>query len=218
MNTKLDHIVIAAGTLEQGAAWVQEQLGVIMPYGGEHPKMGTHNHLMQIGNGAYCEIIAVNPDAPAPKRPRWFSLDDPFIRRAIRREPLILTWVVNTPNITRLHQGAPFPLGTIEPMSRGNLRWLFTIPEDGQLPAAGFFPTVIEWQTTPHPAYQMADLGCQLIRFEIYHPRAEWLKGQLAAIEASHLVDVIAVEENALPYFALTFSTPNGQITLSSPH
>lgn len=31
-------------------------------------------------DGMYLEVIAVDPDAPAPTRPRWFSLDDPTMQ------------------------------------------------------------------------------------------------------------------------------------------
>jgi len=48
--TKIDHIAVAAGSLEAGVAYVEEALGVVMPKGGEHPAMATHNHLMQLGD------------------------------------------------------------------------------------------------------------------------------------------------------------------------
>jgi len=47
MQTRIDHLVIGAADLTQGIDYVKECLGVDMPYGGEHEKMGTHNHLMQ---------------------------------------------------------------------------------------------------------------------------------------------------------------------------
>ena len=75
-----------------------------MPYGGVHIKMGTHNHLMQIGQGIFLEVIAVNPEIEPPNRPRWFGLDDAFIRQQIEIQSALLTWVVNTGNINRLMQ------------------------------------------------------------------------------------------------------------------
>jgi hypothetical protein len=32
----------------------------------------------------YLEIIATDPEAPAPGRPRWFGLDQPALREAVR--------------------------------------------------------------------------------------------------------------------------------------
>jgi hypothetical protein len=39
--TELDHIVVAADTLEHGLAYIEAILGVEMPRGGAHPRMGT---------------------------------------------------------------------------------------------------------------------------------------------------------------------------------
>jgi hypothetical protein len=75
----LDHLTVAALTLEQGVNYVQRVLGVAVPFGGAHPLMGTHNHLMQLGDGMFLEIIAPDP-AVTPKRTRWFGLDDPRMR------------------------------------------------------------------------------------------------------------------------------------------
>src|SRR4051812_15158493 len=72
----LDHITVAALTLEQGIAHVRATLGVDVPFGGAHPLMATHNCLMQIGDGVFLEIIAPDP-AATPQRARWFALDDP---------------------------------------------------------------------------------------------------------------------------------------------
>ncbi|MEE8364674.1 MAG: VOC family protein [Gammaproteobacteria bacterium] len=43
-------MVIAADSLEQGVDYVRSTLGVDIPRGGVHQTMGTHNHLMQLGN------------------------------------------------------------------------------------------------------------------------------------------------------------------------
>lgn len=47
MQTRIDHLVIGAADLTQGIDYVNECLGVDIPYGGAHEKMGTHNHLLQ---------------------------------------------------------------------------------------------------------------------------------------------------------------------------
>ena len=45
---ELDHLVVAARTLEEGAAWVEAKLGVPMAGGGKHDLMGTHNRLLRL--------------------------------------------------------------------------------------------------------------------------------------------------------------------------
>src|SRR3954468_10110690 len=82
----LDHLTVAALTLEQGAAHIQRALGVKIPPGGSHPQMGTHNHLMLLGDGIFLELIAPDP-AVTPQRTRWFGLDDPAMRARLENSP-----------------------------------------------------------------------------------------------------------------------------------
>ena len=71
----IDHLVIAVRSLEDGVAYITEQLGVLPVPGGEHPRMGTHNALVRLGDTTYLEVIAANPGAATPQRARWFGLD-----------------------------------------------------------------------------------------------------------------------------------------------
>jgi hypothetical protein len=216
MRTRIDHLVIGAGSLAQGVAYVQDCLGVEMPFGGVHEKMGTHNHLMQLGNDIFLEIIAINPDIGPPKRPRWFSLDDAYIRQQIEVQPTLLTWVVNTQDINRLIKQAAFSLGTAEFITRGNLSWYFGLPEDGRLLAGGMLPYAIEWQTDHHPSADMADLGYRFQRLEIYHPYPRWLESALASIGASDLATISALAYNETPYMIAHINTPDGLKKLHS--
>src|SRR5581483_3649792 len=97
--TELDHLTIAAHTLDQGLAYVRDALGVDLPTGGAHPRMATHNRLLRLGDGVFLEVIAIDPAAPPPARPRWFQLDDPALQADLRRAPRLLTWVVRTSDI-----------------------------------------------------------------------------------------------------------------------
>jgi hypothetical protein len=216
MQTKIDHLVIGAGSLAQGVAYVRERLGVDMPFGGVHEKMGTHNHLMQLGNDIFLEILAINHDMEPPTRPRWFSLDDAFIRQRIEKQPALLTWVVNTQNIKGFMTQAGFSMGTAEFVTRGNLNWYFGLPADGRLIAGGLLPYAIEWQTDTHPSANMADLACRFRGLEIYHPYPRWLESALASIGASNLVTIKALGRNETPYMIVYIDTPDGVKELRS--
>src|SRR6185312_3978330 len=87
----LDHLTVAALSLDEGVAHVRRALGVEIPPGGAHPIMGTHNHLMQLGNSVFLEVIAPDPGV-TPQRPRWFGLDDPDMHRRLACSPRLLTW------------------------------------------------------------------------------------------------------------------------------
>ena len=103
MNCDIDHLVIGAASLEQGVAWCEATLGIPPGPGGVHPFMGTHNRLLRIdGPGfanSYLEIIAIDPAAPPPGRPRWFGLDDPAVQARLARGPQLLTAVARTPDV-----------------------------------------------------------------------------------------------------------------------
>ena len=97
--TELDHITVAAHTLAQGLAYLRDALGIDLPAGGAHPRMATHNHLLRLGDSVFLELIAIDPAAPAPLRPRWFQLDDPGLQAELAVTPRLLTWVVRPRDI-----------------------------------------------------------------------------------------------------------------------
>jgi hypothetical protein len=174
-RSRLDHLVVTAASLDAGAEYVRSALGVEMQAGGEHARMGTHNRLLRLGETLFLEVIAANPDAPRPDRPRWFQLDEPESVKA----PRLATWVASCDYI---HALAPESLGKIETMTRGNFRWLITVPEDGKLPLQGVAPTLIEWRSDAHPARGLKDLGCSLVGFEGSYPRPEEVMAMLHSI------------------------------------
>lgn len=216
MNTAFDHLVIAAADLQQGAEYVEKELGVRIPAGGKHPRMGTHNCLMKLSDSVFLEVIAVDPEAERPAGPRWFGLDDPWIRKSIHDSPRLLTWVVNTDDITLTLANSEVSFGEPEPLSRGDLRWYFGVPDDGRLLAGGILPYIISWQTEDHPAGEMSDLGCSLEKFTICTPFLDWTSRQLEDIGALSLIQICYLPEIAVPYLKAEIATPSGIKILSS--
>ena len=223
LNCRIDHLVIGALSLEEGVAYVREKLGVDIPPGGSHSALATHNHLMTIGEDVFLEVIAPNDAAGKTTgrlpQPRWYGLDDPYVKASLHRSPALLAWVVNTETIDDLAAACSWPLGNIVDVTRGELSWRFALPFDGALPAGGMLPYAIEWGTTEHPAGNMADCGISLEKLEISHPKAEWLKGHLTSIAAQGLVTLCEAEDSSAPALTATFlSADSGQrITLRSP-
>lgn len=72
---ELDHLAVAAETLEDGREAVETALGVRLQPGGQHPHFGTHNMLLGLEDGLYLEVISIDPAAPKPGYARWFDLD-----------------------------------------------------------------------------------------------------------------------------------------------
>jgi hypothetical protein len=172
LSVELDHLVIASATLEEGVAWCEATLGVTPGPGGKHPLMSTHNRLLKIATtafpNAYLEIIAIDPSAPAPSRPRWFGLDAPELQSQLRSGPRLIHVVARTTNLD-MHRWGLITLGLQpgEPVSAsretptGVLVWQILVRRDGQLECEGALPTLIQW-SGQHPAQSMPDSGITL--------------------------------------------------------
>lgn len=214
--TRLDHLVIGAHTLEQGVTYVEKQLGVTLPFGGMHPKMGTHNHLAKLADDTFLEIIAINPEGIPPGRPRWFSLDDQRMQASLRQSPRLISWVVNTGDMAGLIADASCSFGTPELISRGELTWHFALPSDGRLLGGGFLPYLIQWHVDEHPARKMAEVGLRLKLLKAYHNTPNWLREQLASIGAEELIEVREASGAEQQGLRALFETPKGEVELRS--
>ena len=213
---RIDHIVIAADNLAQGVDYVRETLGVEIPKGGFHKTMGTHNHLMQLGNETYIELIAIDPQAGIPPHPRWFGLDQALMRESLKQRPRLITWVMNTGNIQQLASQASFAVGRPTALSRDNLRWEIALSDDGRLLADGLLPYCIQWHSSPHPSQGMAELGCNLKSLAIHHNRPQWIAAQLESIGANHLVGIESIPDTEAAYLSAVVETQNGSVTIDS--
>jgi hypothetical protein len=208
---ELDHIVIAAQNLDAGVRFIRDKLGVDIPPGGRHESMGTHNHVMRLGRGSFLEVIAIDPAARAPDRPRWFDLDDPAMQTRLREGPRLVAWVIRTTDIVAAVNAAAISLGTITPLRRGALSWRLTVPDDGHMPGGGTIPHIIEWDAGLRPWEQMADLGCSLAALTLADPDGDWLNEVLRSLGAEALPSVKVVEGGP-PRLSAKIVTPSGRI------
>ena len=87
LHSRLDHIAVTAPSLAVGVEYVRQTLGVTPQVGGEHPRMGTHNYFLKLGEKVYLEVISINPDAPSPDRPDGFSSMSPIRTKPFDWQP-----------------------------------------------------------------------------------------------------------------------------------
>jgi hypothetical protein len=193
MNMKIDHLVVTAPDLDSGTAWLENRLGVKMIPGGQHPKMGTHNRLLNLGNGVYMEVIAIDP-AGTPELPRWFDMD-----AFPCTEPRLATWVAEVDDVSVFN----YPM--VQKLQRAHLEWTLAMPTVGAVAAGGVTPPVIEWPAGVHPTNGMAESGCQLQKLKLFGPEA------LALPIADDRIEVIAAETASLQ---AEIQTPSGLKTL----
>jgi hypothetical protein len=224
----LDHLVVMADTLAEGAAWCQATLGAPPVEGGRHALFGTHNLLLHLGSPAfprrYLEIIAIDPDAePAPgpqgrPRARWFDMDDPALRQRVRRRgPQLIHWVARVPDIDAAVTALAtrgIDRGDVLAASRatahGELRWKISVRPDGQRLFHGLLPSLIEWGAQ-HPTDELPASGVTLHAASLTHPRA----GQLLAACAAVGLSRVSAHTSAEATSRLRFETPLGPVDLA---
>jgi len=207
----LDHLIVAAVTLADGIEYIAGITGVAPRPGGKHAAMGTHNALLRLGEQVYLEIIAIDPAAAKPARPRWFDLDNIALQAELVERPRLIHWVARTPDIGRAVARYPVALGAVHPMARGDYRWRITIPDDGKLPGKGVLPSLIQWDVALHPADALPKSGISIAGLAAAHPDPAEIRGVLAALD---LGDVLPVTYDREARFAAMLRTPRGIVTL----
>jgi Glyoxalase-like domain len=242
MNTQLDHLVIAARTLQEGVDWCEARLGITPGAGGSHPLFGTHNRLFRIATvnfpRAYFEIIAINSEAlraantPAnPIKKRWFDLDSEDLQNSIKSSPRLAHFVANTSDVNKACaalQTLGIDRGPAVQASRmtaaGLLQWQITVREDGQRLFHGGLPTLIQWgekgstpsvaNNAPVVAHPTNDMPDSGVTLQ----SLRMIHPQATELQAAHQaigLHGITVEAGAANLIA-TLQTPKGLVTLES--
>ena len=207
----IDHLVVAAASLPAGIDWLADRIGVRAEPGGRHVAMGTHNALLGLGPRLYLEIIAIDPEAEALQRPRWFDLDEPRMRARLAEAPALIHWAARTKDINADAKRCTVDLGAATPMQRGGLAWRLTVPADGHLPERGLVPTLIEWPGGRHPADALPDAGVRLVALAGEHPEPATVRKALASLGLS---ETLKVTYGRSPRLAAMLRTARGVVTL----
>ena len=232
MKSQIDHLVVAAQSLQQGVEWCESVLGVTPANGGEHEKYGTHNRLLKIATPsfpvAYLEIIAINTDAVIEKKPpptRWFDLDSKALQTELAKSPRLIHFVANTLSIQDARhawKAQNIDRGPIIHASRktpkGLLQWQITVRPDGDRLFNGTLPTLIQWGKPEaadpmqlHPRNHLPRSKVSLKSLTVCHPSAQKMSSAYEAIQ----LDGVQVTEGPANLIA-TLQTPKGLVTLES--
>jgi hypothetical protein len=208
----LDHVVVAAPSLDEGVRWCEATFGITPGPGGRHGLMGTHNRLFSIAGPdfpeAYFEIIAIDPDAPPPGRARWFGLD----AMDLSGGPRLVHWVARTEAIDEAlgaWRALGFDAGRAVEASRetptGRLSWRIAVRDDGRLLAGGAWPTLVEWGGSTHPARTMPASGATLRSLTLRRLPCATLQAR-----------GVSIADDEGPALTAEFDTPRGLVRLRS--
>jgi hypothetical protein len=208
-NGSLDHLVYAVTNLDTGIAEIERLLGVRAAAGGKHTGRGTHNALLSLGGSSYLEIIAPDPDQPAPTAPRPFGLDR-------LHEPRLVSWAARVADIEKrvaAARAAGYYPGAVVAMSRklpagGELRWRLAVHAEPV--AGGVVPFLIQWDAGAQHPSETAPSGARLVDLQAEHPQPDDVNRMLEALA----IDV-TVTEAARPALIATIEGPHGTVLLT---
>lgn len=206
----IDHLVYAVPELDDAIDRFERATGVRPAYGGAHPGMGTHNALVSFGD-SYLELIAPDPEQPAPDRSRPFGIDDlagrsrlvTFAVRPAAGESI--DGLVAAARAVGYDPGDPIGMSRLRP-DGVELKWRLTFPTAGT--GQGLVPFVIDWGTTENPA-RTAPGGVELGTIRWTHPDPESVEQARAAIGFTDVV-----ESGATATIEVTLSGPAGELRL----
>ena len=173
----IDHLVFGCDDLQDGTSFLEQTLGVGFAGGGKHTLMATHNRLLKLQDSIYFEAIAIDHEAVQKHgnigRKRWFSLDEDRTKERLAQSPRPLTWVVAVDDIYDAVSKCGYDAGKITAMTRGDLEWMLTIPEDGTLVEDGLLPGFIQWPGGRNPANKLPESGTRLQRLILQCPQPD---------------------------------------------
>ena len=88
----IDHIVLAVPDLQSTMQQFQDTYGIQTHYGGQHKDFGTHNALVNLGDDAYLEILAPDPNNTTFAGKRWMGAD-------LSQQSIVARWALKSSNL-----------------------------------------------------------------------------------------------------------------------
>jgi hypothetical protein len=204
----LDHIVYAVPDFDVALDWFEEHTGIRPKVGGRHLTQGTRNAVVNLGNGIYLEILAVDPTNKDITAPRWMGID-------LISKPVVSRWAFKTANTladANALRTLDSDMGSVEEgqrqLSTGNLlKWEIIMPLAE--PAIDILPFFVNWSSSDfHPTERMPkEYTLEAIRLQ--HPEPDTVMSEL-----KYLGVETAVTKAETVGILMDIRTPKGLVTL----
>ncbi len=203
----VDHLVLAAPSLEEGMDFVEQKMGIRPQIGGQHLGKGTWNALVALGHSSYLEVIAPDPKQEKPADGCWMGVDQIL-------SPQLIHWAAKVSPIqtfVELAKEHQLPIGVLSGGSRTKLNgdvisWTLTEPVSDS--EGGIIPFLIDWEGSVHPAASL-DQKCTLLEISAEHPNPQVVVQQL-----KHLGIHITIRKGATPKISAIIKSPRGIVGL----
>ncbi len=205
----IDHIVWAVPDLDSGCQLFEEKTGIRPTFGGYHTTQGTKNALVKMGQKAYFEILAPDPDSPIQEK-RWMGID-------LIEAPRITRIAYSTDQIdkkaTLLHAYNSH-LGQISKGERqtndgGFIRWMMTLPYHA--PVIDLAPFYIDWSDSPaYPSDMLEEQNISIEEIRLISQEPSKIKSLYQELQLN--VDPISIGSEAI---CVCLNSPKGKVSFT---
>ena len=193
LKREIDHIVYCVPDLDVAIADLTSLWGVQPTIGGRHLTKGTKNALINLGNGCYFELLAIDEENTEITADRWMGVD-------LIQQPKITRWALKTSDLNTdclalaTYDEALSEVfeGSRKTSDGSELKWKMTLPKSH--PEVELVPFMTDWTTSDyHPTDRMT-AQCQLTGLQLFHPHPEQFKTVFQAlnvdVELNHSNDI----------------------------
>jgi hypothetical protein len=205
---KIDHLVYAVPNFEKACAAIEKLTGAQPVSGGYHKTQGTKNALLNLDDGCYFEILAIDAENENIAPPRWMGID--FIHK-----PTLTRWAVKSENmekesitLEKYNSG----LGEIMEGQRKTesgelLKWKMTKPLAE--PEVEVVPFLLNWEKSDHHPSDKLPPSCKLLELNIGHPQPEKIQPVFQKLNLN-----LVIKKTHTPQIIATIKSPNGIIKI----
>ena len=200
---QIDHLVYCVPDLATAVELLSDHWGVEPVLGGRHLTKGTKNALLNLGDGAYLELLALDGENKEVAAPRWMGID--HIER-----PTLTRWAIKSEKLEedraiissrRPDLGEVFS-GSRERTDGQLLEWSMLLPAAS--PTVEIVPFAVDWLGSEHPTKALP-AECSLKELRLFHPDPETIQELFTALSIERSVH-FAPE----PAIQAYLETPNG--------
>ncbi|MEL6191084.1 MAG: VOC family protein [Bacteroidota bacterium] len=208
IGKSIDHLVYAVPDFQEGITKIEKLLGVRLSAGGQHPTQGTKNVLLNLGEGCYFEVLAVDESNTDILPPRWMGID-------LIQAPKLSRWCLKSDHLTEdaaILSRYKADLGKVldgkRRLANGEmLSWELSLPLSE--PAVEIAPFLIDWRnSTAHPTDSLPEI-CKLEKMEFSHPEPEKVRPLFQAFQLE-----VEIKKSDHPAISAWIQSPNGLVKL----
>jgi len=177
----IDHLVYCVHDLDSTLIRFKEMYGIDLVIGGKHLNHGTQNALVNLGDGCYLEILAVDKNNTVDSSKVWMGLNHLTDEKMTR-------WALKSNDIQKeidFVNAYDTDLGKVQAGKREKtdgsmLEWKMTVPLS--YPEVELYPFFVDWSSSDaHPTDTLPEEG-NLLSLDFFHPEPQQMESHFSAL------------------------------------